>query len=228
MSNKKKRVGNKELRYLRRIDRLLDNHEQEIKENNQSSNEEKVEVKSASPSLNWIDKIVLTPHSTKRAKERFGLEKNADIKHFRSLLRKAREIGISVAEDGGEAILFAIGRCAIYVSLDYKEIKTVRRQETVTYEPIKNLVAEIHAKELRKLTRKENACKRKLHETKLEVKLEIAQLELRMHRTKSIAVKNACQARINALNIHMKEKEDEIQKIYDLKRRISKSMVAVV
>ncbi|PAD70532.1 hypothetical protein CHH83_01655 [Bacillus sp. 7586-K] len=223
MSNKKKRIGSKELRYLRRIDRLLDNHEQEIKQNNQSSNEEKVETE-----LQKLSKIQLSSHAIKRCKERFSLDSPHALGHIRAKLKNAKRIGVFTDENGIESILYANGRMGIYVSTDYKEVRTVIKRESVTYEPIKNVVAEIHAKELRKLSRKEKACKNRLEEERIEVNLEIAKLERRLFRTRSEAVKMACKARINALNIHIKEKEDEIEQIKATMRQISRSMVAVV
>ncbi|TCJ00011.1 hypothetical protein [Cytobacillus praedii] len=217
---------NKQLNDMQNIDKLLNKSKKQYKNNNiQKSNKPSNSQKSKGDNSK---QITLTSHCLLRAKERFKMDEPSAIGYFRSKLSTAKKIGLVISEDGSPCILYANGRVGMYVSLDHTEMKTVIKHESVTYEPIKSKVAELHAKEFRKIARKETTYKRRLENSILEVNLEIANLELRKHRTRSISVKNACEARIAALRLHIKEKEDEIEEIIATRRQIARSMVSVV
>ncbi|MGG3890190.1 hypothetical protein [Metabacillus fastidiosus] len=224
MSYRKKRKS-KELRSLHKIENILDNY------NKQHT---KVEIKPVEPIIHkakeklWYESIVMSDHAYLRSSERFNMDKVKALPYFRSVLSKARKIGITVDKDGKENILYASGRIAVHVSLDLKVIVSVNKHESVTYEPMKRIFIEIHAKELRKLNKRKNTCSRRLEETILESNIKIAELKLRIHKTKSPSVKISCAANIKAIEIYIDELKEEIRNIQDNIRQLSRSMVAVV
>lgn len=217
----KRRLSNREIDELKNIENLLLTVDKGYKNNN-------IHTQQTQRNHNEFSKIKMTPHALKRAKERFNMDQSIAQGYFKGLLPKAKRIGLQTAKDGGQSILYANGRVGIYVSTDHKEIKTVLKQDVVSFEPIKAKVAELHAKEFRKLTRKENAQEKRLQDSIFEVNAEVASLELRKHKTRSQAVKIACQAKINALKIHINEMKEELAHLKDVKRQIARSMISVV
>lgn len=177
-----------------------------------------------------VNKLRLTNHAYQRIKERFNLncDKEGALNYCKGRLKNAERIGIIVSKEGEETVLYAIGREAYYLSLDETTIKTVTKNVKITYEPIKEKIKEMHMKELRKLERKEKSKHKYLELLMLEANIELSQLKYRLHKTRSQAVKMACQARINALEITLQELQDEINNIKKEKTRIARSMVAVV
>lgn len=178
-----------------------------------------------------VEQLKITNHALKRIKERFNLKENsrqAILNYCKGQLRHAKRIGIVVSDDGKEAVLYAIGRQAYYLTLDETEVITVMRHEKITYDPIKDKIKEISERELRKLDRKEKSKHKYLELLMLEANIELSQLKYRLHKTRSQAVKMACQARINALEMTLQELQDEINNIKKEKTRIAKSMVAVL
>lgn len=231
MARSYKRIGKKELNDLKRIEDLLESTKQPTQKEQLVDKAKQIQHKRKENILtnaSKFDTVKMTKHAFQRAEERFHMNKDTALPYFRSVLKSAKEIGVQTANNGGEAILFAKDRIGIYVSTDYKEIRTVIKRDTITYEPIKAKVAELHAKEIRKITRKEYTCKKRLQDEIYEINVKKAELELRKHKSRSKSVKMACQANINALNIYIKEKEDEINQIRNIKKQIEKSMISVI
>lgn len=228
MANKKRRITSRELRDLQKIERLLDNHKTVIESPTERL---KIEVKpTVKPTINssWIDNVKMTDHSFKRAQERYNMDSKNSLSYFRSQLKHAKRIGLQRAEDGSESVLYANGRNAIYVTPDLKFIKTVDRHQSVTYEPIKAKVAELHAKEIRKIERAEKARLKKLENEELKANVEIANARLRMHKSRSQSVKVACAAYIKGIEQYIGQLKNEIEELQASKRQICRSMVSVV
>jgi len=230
VARNKRRLSGKEIHDLQKIEKLLDNHSKEVKQNNQPTQQRKVEMKAkiTSTESSWIDEIVMSDHGYLRSSERFNMDRSNALPFFRGQLKLSKKIGITKGEDGSESILFANGRIAIYVTLDLKVIKSVAKYQLVTYEPIKTKVAELHAKEIRKLERAERATVRKLEVEELRVNVEIANAKLRMHKTRSESVKMACNAHIKGLEQYIEQLKNEVEEVRVNKRQVCKSMVAVV
>ncbi|MGM7720695.1 hypothetical protein [Metabacillus sp. Hm71] len=222
MSRNKRRLSNQELDQLYKIENLLDNHNQEIK--TVKSNQQYLLKKKKGK----FDDIILSDHAYKRAKERFNMNDSTAQGYFKSILNKATRIGIQKDEQGNNSVLYAHGRIAIYLSPDLTEIKTVLKQESVTYEPIKSKVAELHAKEIRKLERAEKAKLKKLETEELQVAYEISKAKLRMHKTRSESVRSACSAYIKGLEQYIEQLKNEIITIQENKRQVCRSMVSVI
>lgn len=170
----------------------------------------------------------MTSHALKRSKERFNHDNDAALKYFRSVLRNAKKIGETTCSKGKKSTLYAHGRIAIYVSMDKTTIHTVNKFEQITYSPLKCKIANLAEKEFNKLNRQLSRKTKRLAEFKLEAQLEISQCELRKYRSRSVAVKNVCAARINAINERLVEFKNEITDLQSEIRQVSRSMVAVI
>jgi hypothetical protein len=180
-------------------------------------------------SINKISKITLTNHAHERATERFGLKDRAQATgFFREKLRTAGRLGEVIAADGNDAVLYANEGVAIYLSPDLEKVITVCIHNPFKYNPLKDKVQLLYSKELRKISRTEKAQVRRVKHTKAELEIELAELNLRLLRTKSKAVKTSCEARIMAIKNHLHELEKELKGIQDSKRQISKVLTTLV
>lgn len=176
-----------------------------------------------------VDRMSIRRHAQHRAIVRFNRASKKDARgYIRSTLRNAVFVGETTCDKGNPGLLFAYHRHGIVVSPDRREVITVIKLESVTYEPLKAQVRELHAKEYRKFDRKERALRKRLELIKAEADVEIAELRLMALKTNSIPRRLACKARINAINEYIRELEEEIKEITDEKRRVTKSQASVM
>lgn len=176
-----------------------------------------------------VDRMKVSRHAIRRARERYNRTNDKDAEgYIRGILRRAEFVGEVPDDDGNPGYLFAYGRHAIIVSLDHKVVVSFQRFESVTYDPLKEKVRDLHAKEYRKLDRKEKALKRRLELIRAEADVEIAERRLIALKTRSTARRLACRARINAINDYIHDFESEIKAVADEKRRVARSQVAVM
>lgn len=176
-----------------------------------------------------VTQVKFSNHAIMRAKERFNKNQKEAIPYFRSVLKQAKYIGVIEDSDNNRSgQLFAYKRMAIHLSMDCKTVLTVYKADTVTYEPLKDKVMELHKKKFNHCVIKERAKQKRLEQLKLESEVEIAECKLRQHKTRSIAVKNACAARINAIKQSLVEYQHEIDEIQIEKRRVARSMISVM
>lgn len=187
-----------------------------------------MEMNTRNPELN-TKQINMSDHAYKRAAERLNLkDKNVALGHIRSALRRGKRIGHVTSEDGKLSVLYAHGRTGIYLTPDLKTVVTVTKHEVVTYEPLKHKLVSLHEKELRKLTRTEQARLRYLTDLKHDCDVEIAELKRRIHKTRSRNVKLQCEIRIKAIKQSIEEYENEIVELRSQRRQVARSMVALV
>jgi hypothetical protein len=190
--------------------------------------ETRVEKGSINPELK-TSSISMTEHAFKRAAERFNQKtKNEALGYFRSILKQAQWIGNVVAEDGNESILYAYQRQAVYLSPDLTRIITVNHYESVTYEPIKDKISQLHRKEFDKVEKVEKSQTRKLDVLKLQTAIELAQLNYRRAMTRSETVKTLCEQRIAVITNELEIKEQEINELKSVRRQIARSLVSVI
>ena len=181
--------------------------------------------------INW-KQIEVKPHAIKRVRERFnGWENHKDdqIKgNLRILLRNSKYVSEIIDEQNKLSYLFVNDKKAIYLSEDFKEINTVMVHTNVSYSPLKEILIDLHKKEIRKITRRENAKVRKLNDLKDDLAIELAILKKRVKRTRSEIVKQSCNCRIKAIYQTVEQYETEIKALQDEKRQISRSMAAII
>ncbi|SMO92232.1 hypothetical protein [Melghirimyces algeriensis] len=176
-----------------------------------------------------VDRMRVSRHAIRRARERYNRANDKDAEgYIRGILRRAEFVGETLDDEGNHAYMFAHGRHAFIVSLDHKTILSIQRFESITYGPLKEKVRDLHAKEYRKLDRRERAMRRRFELIKAEADVEIAQLRLTALKTRSEARRLACQARINAINEYINDLKTEIKTVADEKRHVARSQVSVM
>jgi hypothetical protein len=176
-----------------------------------------------------VTQIKFSNHAIMRAKERFNMHQKDAIPYFRSILKQSKYIGVIEDSDNNRSgQLFAYKRMAIHLSMDCKTVLTVYKADTVTYEPLKDKVLELHKKRFNHCTITERAKQKRLEQLKLESEVEIAECKLRQYKTKSTAVRNACEARILAIKQSLLEYQHDIEELQSEKRRIARSMISVM
>lgn len=223
MGKKSRKLSHKVFEGIDDIDKILNNANKEYKDN------EVLDVLQYGNVTYPISKVEITDHAYKRASERFNFKEEKVAKaQIKGLLKKSKLIGMQLSENGTPSVLFAYKRHGFYLSRDLKTVLTVNRFESVTYEPLKNKIAELHAKEIRKLERKESCKSKRLKLIELECQVELAELKLRYHKSRSESVKLSCQCRIKAINERLQELKEEINELQSAKRQVTRSMASVV
>jgi hypothetical protein len=179
--------------------------------------------------LNDALSVNFSKHALQRAKERFKMNPKEAMPYFQSVLKEAKYIGvIEDSENHRSGQLFAYKRIAIHLSMDYKTVLTVYKADTLTYDPLKDKILELHKKKFNHYSIKERALQKRLDQLKLESQVEIAQCKLRKYKSRSEAVKMACDARIKAIEQTIQEYIHDIENLQTEKRRVARSMISVM
>ena len=110
---------------------------------------------------------------------------------------------------------------------DVKVPKPVEEAVTTIYAPLQEKINELYAKEYRKLERLERQLEKRSITADFELNYEIASLRLRMFKTRSEAVKLACQARINTLEQELERLKQEVAQTKSTRKKITKYIAAV-
>lgn len=178
--------------------------------------------------------LKISSHAVKRSIERFNRKDATDAFNYcKCLLGSAKYMGLSVCEFGNKSHLYQAGRVAIHLDINLSEIVTLYQIDKKTYIPeeipfpLKNKLVKLYEVEINKYKRQENRMNKQLEEMKLNLNLEIAQLQLKIHRTKSAAVKNSCLARIKAISEYLMENELEIKSVQDTMRRVTRARISL-
>jgi DNA repair exonuclease SbcCD nuclease subunit len=150
-------------------------------------------------------KLTISNHALDEAVKKFGRQHKLAEGWIRSNFSQAKYIGMVLDDEAAkECRLFSHQRICFILATETDHVITVypRRHATPTLTSKINAIIE---KEVRKAERKVRAVLNRNTLIKADVKVEIAELERRIVRTKSQSVKSACQARINALNEYLSE-----------------------
>lgn len=179
--------------------------------------------------------LSIDDHAVKRAKERFGkTDKNSAMQFCKCALGRAKYIGETTCEKGHRSHMFSDNKIAIILSLDLNKIVTVYKVKDREYivkteqdNPLHKKLTRIYEVEFRKHDRLEKSKERLLEKAKIEFGIEIATLKHRSYKTRSISVRNACVARINAISSYIGEFESQLKEVQDNKRKIAKAMACI-
>lgn len=176
------------------------------------------------------NRIVISSHAMIRIRERLGINKNNSetTKIIRSYLKDAKYIGIVLDEDNKEGRLYAHNGVAYYITLDKKCLMTVTKETKTRVSLLQNKVIDLYKKEIRKLTRKESARLKRLYELELKNKMDVATLEYKIHRSRSPKAKAEYNKQIEQLNKEFELMQKEIDDIRKEKKKLSKSLVAII
>lgn len=175
-------------------------------------------------------KVKLSDHAFNRLHERFGIKSMEQaIGTVRQWLHFAEFVAeVTDEENDKPALLFAYKGTSIYLSTDLTTVLTVVQKEANIYNPLRKQLIQLHKKKLNHFTIKERAAQRKMELFELEANAEISQLKLRMHKTRSSAVKSSCLSRINEVNFKLDEWRRELDCCKSEKRKVAKSMANIL
>ncbi|MEI2465180.1 hypothetical protein [Niallia taxi] len=229
-SKMKRRLTNKEMNDLYKIENLLNNPPKPpkvLEERTPKKKEQFLEVNNKKININSIK---LSDHAIKRSIERLKLKHTKDAEvtaYIRKQLLQSEYIGKITATDGTESEMFLVGTISIQLEPNLTVVKTILKYDKLPYNPLSDKIKGIIHKEFRKLDRSERAKIKQLELHRYECEAEIAELKLRIYKTKSESVKFASQGRIAALNMRLLECENEIEQIKTDKRQVAYALATV-
>ncbi|MFE4571336.1 hypothetical protein [Paenibacillus chitinolyticus] len=175
-----------------------------------------------------------TPHAIQRAKERFKMLNEADIINMcKSIIRAGTYIGEITCDKGNRSHLFASGKKGIILSQDLTTVVTVieyKRGHIPDLDkknPLHDKLVKLYQSEIRRLTKLESTLYKKIKETKLYNDIELANLNLKLYKTRSIKVKKEIEQRMAEIKIEFEEQELVMKQIESDKRIIAKSMACL-
>ncbi|WP_091019911.1 MULTISPECIES: hypothetical protein [Paenibacillus] len=194
-------------------------------------------------------KLEIDEHAVLRARERFKRKDRDDaLSYCRSLLGHSRYIGETTCERGNRAHMFvAPNKVAIYLTLDFREIKTLMKideksyivydkQETseavkpqhvfsdVNKIPLQDKLIKLYNSEFKKHDRHEKKVLKEFTEFRLIASVEIANLRLEQFKCRGKAKKDKLQNQIQELEKEIIANELHLKDIQDAKRRISSAL----
>lgn len=238
--SKYKRIGKKELNDLKRIEALLESTKKKevLVEKVKQIQEVHKEESEAIQCLPYqhkqvkITELGVSQHAHERAIERFGLKRTTQKEVSDFLLKhllSSKYIGQIICSDGNEGHMFVKGQIVYQLNLELTNIITVIKVEhKIRNNPFNCKIENLLFKEFRKLDRKEHATLKRLNEFVYDAKVEIAECERRIHRTKSLPVRLSCKGRIAALKQEHETLISEIEMIRTDKRNTAYSIAEII
>ena len=174
-----------------------------------------------------IDGITIRKHAIERANERFRIPKSFAAQWIYDRFRESELVASGVFSGDNEGHLFAVNGIALAVAPDMKTIRTVMYNTKRFPDSLSAKISEITAKELRKIERKINAFRKRLAVQEAALIVERAERAFDLVRTRSVAKRMACQARINAIDMFIAEQKRELALLIEEKKRIAYTLIAV-
>jgi hypothetical protein len=177
-----------------------------------------------------ISQITPSEHYLERIKKRFEIsDKHKAIEFYEDIIINGEYLGLSYDKDSlKQAHLFAKDNKAVFVSQGFECVVTTYKQEAVIYDHPKYEIKNYIQRKINKLRKLDTVMDKRLHRTTLEVNLEIAELELKLHRAKSQDKKFSYQGRINALRLHKNTLESERRLVATQLREYTNSLISFV
>jgi hypothetical protein len=179
-----------------------------------------------------VDVTQITPseHYLERVARRFEVtDRIRAIEFFQDIIINGEYLGLSYDKETlRKAHLFAKDNKAIFISEGFECVVTTYKQEGIIYDHPRYEIKNYIQKKIDKLRKLDSVMDKRLHRTTLEVNLEIAELELKLHRAKSQDKKFSYQGRINALRLHKNTLESERRLIATQLREYTNSLISFV
>ncbi|QSF43483.1 hypothetical protein [Paenibacillus tianjinensis] len=202
--------------------------------------------------------LEIDDHAVRRVEERFKRKgRNEALNYCKCLLGQSRYIGETTCERGNRAHMFvAPNKVAIYLTLDYHEIKTIMKvndkpfliydndkdvnaeendkTENTSTElfssdnPLQEKLIKLYQVEFRKIGRVETKVSREVNEEKLKLDIEISELKYRLYKSRSAKVKNQCEKRIEEVQSVIIKNNLRLKKVEDDKRKIAKALASML
>lgn len=155
--------------------------------------------------------VKIEKHAIDRAVQRFGVQRENATKWIQTQFSLAQFIGEHDDSSGKRRRLYSNGFVLFGVSTRDMAIVTVYKPTTKSAD-IKRKVTDFVAKEVRKIQRKLEMVERESTIKIAEMRLEIAQVDLRKAKSRSDSVRLACDSRVSALNEEIRLITIEIEK----------------
>lgn len=171
--------------------------------------------------------VIITHHAADRAVERFNVQAEYARVWINTNLQRAQFIGYVEGDDGKIARLYGYNRIAFVLEAQENKVITIYPRKDIS-QTIAGKVRDIIAKELRKTERSVRALERRTAHKQADLRLDLAETERRLLRTRSEAVRLACQARINALTEELRLIDEELAKKRRERSTLVKDVVAYV
>ena len=171
--------------------------------------------------------IEITTHAEAEARKKFGIRHKAARQWIETNLRRAQYIG-EILSDKGECVrLYGYNRIAFIVQLKRDVVITVYPR-TSSAQTMSTKISELILKEIRKINRAVVSAERRAVLKKADLKVELAETERRLVRTRSDAVRLACEARIKAVKDEIEAIDAEIARKRQEQSTFLKGVVAYV
>ncbi|ATO50991.1 hypothetical protein BrL25_18960 [Brevibacillus laterosporus DSM 25] len=172
-----------------------------------------------------VGNVLVRKHAIQRARERFGIETESAAQWLADKFTQSTFVANTKDSKGNIGRLFSCDGVSLCVDIGRDIIRTVF-PGAISCPNLYRKFSEIVSKEMRKIDRSIRVAERKATITKAQLNCEKSELELRMLKTRSVAVKLACQARINAINEYFTQIDADIEKLIARKSLVAKSVVA--
>lgn len=171
--------------------------------------------------------VKVEAHANKRAMERFGIPHAQTTKWIREQFSTAVFIGETFDKLGNRRRIFSNGDVLLVVNLNELRIHSVYKPES-RHREIKRKVADLVAREVRRIERKFEKFERESTIKIAELNVELAQVNLRKVKSRSEATCLACDARTAALIDEIREIRIELESAESERRRAIKTKAAYV
>lgn len=169
----------------------------------------------------------IEPHAQKRAIERFGVDGNRAAAWIREQFATAVYVGDTFDNLGNQRRIFSNGSVLIVVNAKEQRVHTVYKAES-RHRNIKRKVVDLVEREVRRIEKQIEKFERESSIKIAEIQVEIAELNLRKMKTRSEAVRLACDGRIGALYEEIREIRVELESAGAEWKRAVKTKAAYV
>ncbi|ASB87679.1 hypothetical protein [Bacillus sonorensis] len=173
-------------------------------------------------------KVTLSHHAKKRITKRFKIGKQTPEAWASQMLSKAIYCGIGPDDNGEDARMYSHRGATFMLAVDEDVVKTVIPPNKGCINRIRRKVTNFITEEITKMSQQITEEVARIDKFRDELEEEIAHLEDRLSRARSLSTKLALQARINAVRMRMDELPTESHEIRRELTRAARGVAAYV
>ena len=173
-------------------------------------------------------KVTLSHHAKKRITKRFKIGKQTPEAWASQMLSKAIYCGIGPDDNGEDARMYSHRGATFMLAVDEDVVKTVIPPNKGCINRIRRKVTNFITEEITKMSQQITEEVARIDKFRDELEEEIAHLEDRLSRARSLSTKLALQARINAVRMRMDELPAESHEIRRELTRTARGVAAYV
>ena len=165
-------------------------------------------------------KVTLSHHAKKRITKRFKIGKQTPEAWASQMLSKAIYCGIGPDDNGEDARMYSHRGATFMLAVDEDVVKTVIPPNKGCINRIRRKVTNFTTEEITKMSQQITEEVARIDKFRDELEEEMAHLEDRLSRARSLSTKLALQARINAVRMRMDELPTES---HELRRELTRT-----